>query len=149
MNQPPATSHQPSQTLTNLVKRLDAIAFARSEADYADIAAIRSALVAREMLGFKRYGKTLDDQPAADYKLWLRMSLEEVLDAMMYIQKASQCDYPTGQHPAGSLVKLLAEVVDKLLQVAMPEALRELADQMIRPDLFPPVQGFEKADKPS
>lgn len=76
---PPSTVLRDAATFTTL----------RSELGLLDPISVHilRLLVSREQKGLSRYGVTLDDQPD-DARFWLRMAMEELADALMYIVKA-------------------------------------------------------------
>jgi len=108
------------------------------------MAVLESMLIAREQLGVQSYGVTLDDQKMGSRDFWIRMGLEEVLDGMMYFQKAALVA------PAENLTPLnLVETLVGVALVAAGECYARVIDNMhkrlVDPTLFPPCDLKEEA----
>lgn len=102
-----------------------------------ELVALHSLLRAREAVGVKTYGRTLDDYPPASEEFWLRMAAEELADALMYLQKASQSDSSPASNTA---TPRIAEALLVIMRDAYPDEIAQLAASAVNTKLFPPCK---------
>lgn len=102
-----------------------------------ELVALESLLRAREAVGVKTYGRTLNDYPPATEEFWLRMAAEELADALMYIEKArgaSELDLH------GAAIGAVAEVLLVIMRDAYPREIERLTRNAVNTELFPPCK---------
>lgn len=144
-DQSPEYLYPRSETLTQLLSLVRS-AFLTPEAPEAELMALESALLARESRGVGSYGITLDQQRLGSPDFWLRMAREELLDGLMYIQKArmrAEADRAEGRTAPDD--RDLRELLFGLVAIAMQtlplsdaRALEVVRERGVNPKLFPP-----------
>lgn len=141
------TEYVESETLRGLMVKIEQRLDRRTAAGYVSGLALRSALQRREMKGIATYGVTLDAQESYDENFWARMARDELLDALMYIEKAMSCDdRNTSDSWWRQVFSDVADAVIGLIDCVDAEAIKAMAATTLRPDLFPPAELRKEPD---